>query len=829
MSNETLVARIVADALEWREEHGTAPPLDELCAEHPELLPTVARALEIEANLAATQASSAPTLSSSGELIGVKYRLGERIGSGAMGLVHRARDLDLNRNVAIKIMRTDLLDEGEGLERFEREATALAALNHSSIVTIHDRGVTEDGRPFLVMELVEGVSCAELISYREQHHSSDDSTAWLRTDFGIEELEEPSFVRQAARWGAQIAEALAAAHGLGVIHRDVKPSNVIIARDGRAVLLDFGIAGLADSDRLTRTDGLVGTPAYLAPEALSSEKAVGPSADVYGLAATLYHLFTGRPPYEGDPRSILAAVATRDPRPAESVRPGLPKETQAILEHGMARRPQTRYSTPTAMRQDLVAFLQFQPLSVRPTTRLGRGLRRLRRSRLVLGLAVGVLLTAGLAYRFDAQERAREAAGEAFYEIYQHLPANLGVVGPANRFVELSEARAAIAGLLDDLVDTGHERVLALTLRGTFRIDQGDTEQGLSDLERASAEVGTAFSAFLAEQLRIADGALTSGAFADAPPWSTQDDVFLAFLHGIRSGTRDVFVEAAADPRLRQHLYGADLTLLMQAAQVATAAVRQQHERVFELGTLLLEDARELMRRRTHPSATLRHIEALALRRLNRFGDALAVCETALELSPYSHPLLNNAAECAYHEGRHSHAITLCRSARALVADEFKLLVIQSLATAGLGDLDASLVLLEQAPFETQRNGENRRRKTTIRVAASCAVARLEESAESAAEAARIVLQQFQEMPASNPWRSTVEPLFDSLADGDTTELFDVFAAALEAEPGSRSLFALTVLLMPTRLTEADAARVRPWFDAAAALRLPVDSVTFDR
>ncbi|WP_308281926.1 serine/threonine-protein kinase [Pseudonocardia oceani] len=210
-----------------------------------------------------------------GTVLGGRYRLEGLLGSGGMADVHRAEDLRLNRPVAVKVFRPGTDPDGE--RRFAEEARTLAGLRHPGLVAVHDYAV-EHGRAYLVMELVDGPTLARELT------------------------REPYDAESATRVGLELAQVLAYVHGEGVVHRDVKPSNVLVDRDGRMRLADFGIARLVGNSGLTSADLAVGTVAYLAPEQVRGE-AVGPPADVYALGLLLLEALRGRRVYDGDDRT----------------------------------------------------------------------------------------------------------------------------------------------------------------------------------------------------------------------------------------------------------------------------------------------------------------------------------------------------------------------------------------------------------------------------------------------------------------------------------------------------------------------------------------------
>ena len=223
-----------------------------------------------------------------GDTLG-RYEIGDELGEGGMATVFKARDTQLRREVAVKVLFPHLAKRDEIVRRFQREARAAAGLEHANILRIYDVGGAEgEDPPYIVMEIVRGRSL-------------------------LQEMEQrgPMFPEVVACIGALLADALAAAHAASIVHRDIKPANVMIAANGRLLLADFGVARLEteDSSLVTKTGALLGTPAYMSPEQASGDTATAKS-DLYSLGATLYQLATGSLPYAGSPAKVLAQIAS---------------------------------------------------------------------------------------------------------------------------------------------------------------------------------------------------------------------------------------------------------------------------------------------------------------------------------------------------------------------------------------------------------------------------------------------------------------------------------------------------------------------------------------
>ena len=256
------------------------------------------------------------------------YRIVEKIGAGGMGEVYRADDLKLERQVAIKILPSWAAGDRMAVERFVREAKLASALNHPHIVTMYAIE-DSDSAPFLVMEYIEGET--------------------LRARLHRSPLELPELVAI----GSQVADALEAAHRVGLIHRDVKSTNILLTADGKAKVVDFGLAkrlpgaraDAPDATRLTATGAVVGTAAYMSPEQTRGE-ALDPQTDVFSLAVVLYEAATGRLPFEGPSMlSVLHEIALVEPPAPSRARPGLPRELDQVLLRGMAKDKARRYSS----------------------------------------------------------------------------------------------------------------------------------------------------------------------------------------------------------------------------------------------------------------------------------------------------------------------------------------------------------------------------------------------------------------------------------------------------------------------------------------------------
>ena len=265
-----------------------------------------------------------------------RYELGEILGFGGMSEVHLARDVRLHRDVAVKVLRADLARDPSFYLRFRREAQNAAALNHPAIVAVYDTGeaVTPKGPlPYIVMEYVNGVTLRDIV-----HNDG------------------PMPPRRALEVIADACQALNFSHQHGIVHRDVKPANIMISKAGAVKVMDFGIArALADTgNSVTQTAAVIGTAQYLSPEQARGET-VDARSDVYSLGCVLYELLTGEPPFIGDtPVAVAYQHVREDPLPPSQKRHGISPELDAVVLRALAKNPDNRYQTAADMRADLV-------------------------------------------------------------------------------------------------------------------------------------------------------------------------------------------------------------------------------------------------------------------------------------------------------------------------------------------------------------------------------------------------------------------------------------------------------------------------------------------
>jgi serine/threonine-protein kinase len=282
------------------------------------------------------------------QVLGERYEIGGVLGRGGMAEVHRGRDLRLGREVAVKVLRSDLARDPSFQVRFRREAQAAASLNHPAIVAVYDTGedrTTTGATPYIVMEYVEGETLRDV----------------LRREGRLEASRAMSLT-------ADICAALDFSHRNGIVHRDVKPGNVMITPQGTVKVMDFGIArAVSDSAAtMTSTAAVIGTAQYLSPEQARGE-GVDARSDVYSAGCLLYELVTGAPPFTGDsPVAVAYQHVREDPRTPSSINPEVPPELDAVLLKAMSKNPANRYQSAAEMRSDLLRAVAGQRVEATP-------------------------------------------------------------------------------------------------------------------------------------------------------------------------------------------------------------------------------------------------------------------------------------------------------------------------------------------------------------------------------------------------------------------------------------------------------------------------------
>jgi WD40 repeat protein len=386
----------------WDElrRQGWQPSPEELCADCPDLLSEVRRRLRAQAPAVLSAdatfrmlpgppvprpATALPAVAGY-EVLGV-------LGRGGMGVVYKARQLSLDRLVALKMVLGGVYAGAEQSTRFRREAEAVARLRHPNIVRIHEVG-EQDGHPFLALEYIEGGSLAQKLAGA------------------------PPAPRQAARLVELLAGAVHAAHEQGVLHRDLKPANILIDLQGQPHVSDFGLAKRLNEDSgPTQSGDVVGTPSYMAPEQASARKDLTPAVDVYALGAILYELLASRPPFQGaTPLDTLWQVLHHDPVPLTRLRRQVPRDLETICLKCLRKEPALRYPSALALADDLARFLAGRPIQARPAgpaERLAKWARRRPGVAALVAAIAGVTLLGVAAVSWEWRQAAANARAEA--------------------------------------------------------------------------------------------------------------------------------------------------------------------------------------------------------------------------------------------------------------------------------------------------------------------------------------------------------------------------------------------------------------------------------
>lgn len=395
-TRETRVARIVGAYLD-KVNQGDSPDIGEIVRKHPDLAEELKESFRLVHDLDIALEPATP-----GRILG-DYRLLRKLGGG-MSVVYEALQVSLQRKVALKLLPSSLLKNPRAISRFLREAEVASRLEHPGICPVYEAGIHE-GTPFMAMRFLEGRTLAERISARQptMRWSTPATAALIGSGDRDEEdrrqdaaAPSPAEIRSRLQIIESTARALHAAHEAGLVHRDVKPGNIMITKYGLPVVLDFGLALEIEGGpkRLTRTGELLGTPPYMSPEQISGKKILlDPRTDVYSLGVTLYECVTSRLPFDAPTLdSLYHRILDSDPPRPRRLNPRISKDLEAILDTALQKDPNRRYQTALEMAEDLRRLQEHKPLHVRRSGPVVRSVRWARRKPALAVSCIVILL-----------------------------------------------------------------------------------------------------------------------------------------------------------------------------------------------------------------------------------------------------------------------------------------------------------------------------------------------------------------------------------------------------------------------------------------------------
>jgi serine/threonine-protein kinase len=585
------------------------------------------------------------------------YEVEEVLGRGGMGVVFKARQLVLDRVVAVKMLPAGPFAGPQELGRFRRETSALASLRHPNVVQVYDAGDV-DGRPYFAMEFIEGDSLARKLAGT------------------------PHPARQTAELLATLAAAVDVAHRAGIVHRDLKPANVLLTADGTPKISDFGLARrLGGGDGLTRTGAAVGTPSYMAPEQAQGEVgAIGPHTDVYALGAVLYECLTGRPPFRAESDlATIHQVVNREPVPPSRLNHTVPRDLEIICLKCLEKDPRRRYESALALAEDLQRFQRNEPIAARAVRPLERGLRWARRKPTGAALAATAVALVGLTVGgavWLAQQRVelRSEVGTAveqavglrrrfhFHEaraLLNEARQRLGVTGPDDLRRQVDRERAD----LDLAENLDQARLRAATpVGGRFEAAGAGSlyADSLYEETLAKAGLGAPGDDIEATAARVRDSAEGADLVAALDDWAsiTPDRARQAWLLAVARGADpDPLRDRLRQPELWDN--GPGLTKLLKELP----AVKLSPQLTSALGRVLLKtggDAVPLLsaaQRRDPQDFWLNFELGWALWASGRSDEALSFYRAALALRPDASPAYNGVGVALGALGRADEAI----------------------------------------------------------------------------------------------------------------------------------------------------------------------------
>jgi serine/threonine protein kinase/TolA-binding protein len=624
------------------------------------------------------------------------FRIVREVGRGGMGIVYEAEQISLGRRVALKVLPFAATMDPRQLQRFHNEARAAAGLHHTNIVPVYGVGC-ERGVHYYAMQFIDGRTLAALIA--EQRGDSPSAGPTVPEAEGAPAAattvapaaqatsaapRDPAYFRRVAEWGIQAAEALDCAHTLGVVHRDVKPANLLVDTSGRLWVTDFGLAQIQNDARLTQTGDLVGTLRYMSPEqALAKRVVIDHRTDIYSLGTTLYELLTLQPAYSGNDRhELLRQIAFEEPMPPRRVTRAVPAELETLVLKAMEKRPQDRYATAQELADDLRHWLEDRPIKARRPSPWQVAARWARRHKPLVGAATIVLLLAAMMLagtlgwvasdragrRKATEQMVQQALDEsASWQEKRNLSEALSAARRAAGLVAGGEADEALRGRVQGRVDD----LTLLTRLEEARLEMVDSRD-FRTVSPAQLRYGEIFSAanlnvegMPVEQAaqRLRDSSVASELAAVLDEWAMWRNPSLASTSAEEKRSNQIAqkgllrVARAADPddwrgQLREALEGNDLDTLRGLAcsdraanlppptlHALVMALTNQRSRDGNLEILLLRNAQRL-----HPDDFWINLllgERLAWKNKKEEGIPFLMVAVALRpLSPEAHRAL---------------------------------------------------------------------------------------------------------------------------------------------------------------------------------------------
>jgi serine/threonine protein kinase/Flp pilus assembly protein TadD len=770
------VDRALADLVEEiarKLQAGESVDVDAYLRRHPDYagqLSGLLPAIQVLADLGQSAArgdARMPAVPSGDEALGDlgDFRILREIGRGGMGVVYEAEQISLGRHVALKVLPFAGALDAKQLQRFKNEAQAAAHLHHTNIVPVHFVGC-ERGVHYYAMQLIEGGTLAGLIRELRIETGLEDKpvenrprSQSLEVLFGAvpperaaaADLEpttphfaappasandtpkvaavstersnrDPAFFRTVAQLGIQAAEALEHAHQLGVVHRDVKPGNLLLDLRGNLWVTDFGLARFQTGVELTLTGDLVGTLRYMSPEqALGKRVVVDQRSDIYSLGATLYELLTLEPPFDGkDRQQLVRQIELEEPRPLRRLNNLIPAEIETIVLKSLEKNPADRYGTAQELADDLRRFLEHKPIQARRPTLVQRARKWARRNRAVVAaLAVGLLaaglLGGGVLWSWQRQQYlTAQAVGEDLREAEQWQKQERWP--EARQALERARGRLAGGGSasLSERVEARRRDVALVTRLEDARLQSSAVRDSTSDYAGADLAYATAFVEYGLELSdlapeeaagRIRTSAIRVQLVAALDDWAWVKDR----LHAGSGDPLRAVASLADDDTWRQRLrdqrgrmYRAALerlaaeegVLLQPPANLVLLAGALSHAQGQAAAVALLRQAQQ-----RYPADFQVNYELafLLIQEPGMQAEAVGFLRAALALRPDNTAVYNQLGVALYYQGKHAEAMDAYRKALELNPQYVKAYINLGVVFAKQGQLPQAVAAYQKA------------------------------------------------------------------------------------------------------------------------------------